>query len=129
MLLLSKLEPKPFPLSTISLFTKPASKPNHVMGTPPPKQVTLAKNNKVPNVTTTIKDLNQPNYSMELLPPHQMTRFISDSFNNIPLGTNVIDVNNNIFGLLFHIQNFLAFSTQKILMLTKIKILYYLVLM
>ncbi len=118
----SKLELRPSPLSTMSLSTRPASKPNHVAGTSPPKQVTSARNDSAPDVTATTKDLNQPNHFAQLLPPKEMTRPVNNSSNNIPPGTNVIDVNGNIFGLLSYTRNFLAVSTPKTLMLTTIKI-------
>ncbi len=121
----SKLKPKPSPSSTMSFSTRPASKPNHVAGTSPLKQVTSTRNDSAPDITAITKDLNQLNYSTELPPPMQMTRPVNESSNNIPSGTNVIDINGNIFGLLSHTRNFLALSTPKTLMLTKIKILHY----
>ncbi len=84
-----------------------------------------AKNDNTSNIIRITKDLNLPNYSAQLSLPKQMTHPISDSSNNISLGTNAIDVNGNIFGLLSDIKNFLALSTPKTLMLTKIKILHY----
>lgn len=62
----SKLEPKRFSSSIIFLSTRPASKLNHVAGTPLPKQVTSAKNDNIPNIIATMKDVNQPNHSTEL---------------------------------------------------------------
>lgn len=127
--LLFKLKPKLFLSSIISLSTKLVSNLNYIVRNLLLKQVMPAKNNKALNITTTIKDLNQPKYSMELFFPNHMTHTISNSSNNILPDINVIDNNNNIFGLFFHIQNFFTFSTPKILLLIKIKILHYLVLM
>lgn len=127
MLFPSKLELKPSPLLPISFSTRPASKPNHVAGISLPKKVTSAKSNSTFNVTTITKDLNQPNCSVELPPLNQMTRPTSDSSNNIPSSTNIIDVNNNMFCLLSYIKKFLAFSIPKTLILTKIKISRYLI--
>lgn len=123
----SKLKPKFFLSSTISLCMRPASKPNHVAEISLSKQVTSAKNDSAPNITATIKDLNQPNYSVILPPPNQMTRSISNSCNNIPLYINMIDVNSNIFYLLSHTKKYLVLLISKILILTKIKIQRYLV--
>lgn len=109
----------------MSLFTRPASKYNHVVGILPPKQVTSTKNNSTPNILIIIKNLNQPNNSTELPFPNQITCSISDNSNNIPLSTKMIDVNGNIFCLLSHIEKFLALSTLKTLMLIKIKISHY----
>ncbi len=120
--LFSKLESKPSPSSTMFLSTRPASKPNHVAGTPLPKYVASTRNDSIPNVTATAKDLNQPNHFAQLPLSKQITCHVNDNSNNIPLGTNVIDVNGNIFGLFLYTRNFFAVSTPKTLMLTKIKI-------
>ncbi len=118
----SKLEPKPSLSSTMSLSTRPALKLNHVERTSLPKQVTSARNDSAPDVMATTKDLNQPNHSAQLPPPKQITRPVNDSSDNIPLDTNMIDINGSIFGLLFYTRNFVALSTPKTLMLTKITI-------
>lgn len=86
----------------------------------------FAKNGNISDIMRITKDLNLPNHFAQLSFPKQITYPISDSSNNIPLGTNAININGNIFDLFSHTKNFLAFLIPKILMLTKIKILHYL---